>query len=93
MTLYATGAGLMNLAVADGTVVATTPLPVPVLPVQVFIGGQNADILYAGAAPQLVAGAIQINARVPTGIATGNAPVVLTVGAAMSQNGCTVAIR
>ena len=83
----------MNPAVSDGTIVSSSPLPAPVLPIKITIGGQNADILYAGAAPQLVAGAIQINARVPSGIATGNAPVALFVGTTVSLDGTTISIR
>ena len=43
------------------------PLRVPVLPVKVSIDNQPADVLYAGAAPGLVQGVIQINVRVPAG--------------------------
>ena len=93
VVLYATGAGALNPAVPDGTIVSSAPLPAPVLPVLVTIGGQNANILYAGSAPQFVAGAIQINAQIPTGIAPGSAAVVLTVGTFSSPNGCTIAVR
>jgi len=93
VVLYATGVGVLNPTVPDGTIVSSTPLPVPVSPIQVTIGGQAATILYAGAAPGLVAGAIQINARIPTGIPTGNAPVVLFSGTAGSSGNCTVAVQ
>lgn len=93
VVLYATGAGALNPAAPDGTIVSSTPLPAPVLPVQVTIGGQSANVLYAGSAPQFVAGAIQINAQIPTGIAAGTTAVVLTVGTFSSPNGCTIAVR
>jgi uncharacterized protein (TIGR03437 family) len=93
VVLYATGAGTLNPAVPDGTIVTSTSLPAPMLPVGVTINGQKADIVYAGAAPQLVAGMIQINARVPTGITAGDAAVVVTVGTASSPSGCTIAVR
>ena len=51
------------------------------------------DIAYAGAAPQNVAGVLQVTAKVPLTAASGNIPVVLTVGAQSSQPGVTVAVR
>jgi len=93
IVLFATGAGVMNPAVADGTLVTSTQLPAPVLPTQVSIGGQNAQVLYAGAAPTLIAGVIQINARIPASIATGNVPVVWTIGNTTSPSGCTVSVH
>jgi uncharacterized protein (TIGR03437 family) len=47
----------------------------------VTIGGQPAEVLYAGAAPGLVSGVMQLNVRVPPNAATGGAvPVVIQVG-------------
>jgi uncharacterized protein (TIGR03437 family) len=68
-------------------------LPMPRLPVTATIGGQPADILYAGSAPGLPAGALQVNARIPEGTASGTAAIVLKVGDASSQTGVTVAIQ
>jgi uncharacterized protein (TIGR03437 family) len=68
---------------------------VPLLqPVAVTVGGQPATVLYAGAAPGLVAGVLQINIQLPTGVGAGNQPVVVTIGGITStQTGLTVAIR
>jgi uncharacterized protein (TIGR03437 family) len=63
----------------DGFISLTTSPP-PAGPVSLTIGGQHAQILYAGAAPYAVPGVIQINATVPTGIGSGAQPVVLTIG-------------
>jgi uncharacterized protein (TIGR03437 family) len=49
VVFYATGAGQTNPAGVDG--LAAVPLPAPVGKVSVAIGGANASILYAGAAP------------------------------------------
>ena len=58
------------------------------------IGGIEAGVLYAGAAPGLLAGVLQVNARVPVEVASGDkAPVVPTVGSASSQAGVTMAVR
>ncbi len=56
------------------------------------IGGAAAAMLYAGPAPGF-AGLMQINARVPLGIAPGDEPVVLNVGGAVSQAGVTLAVK
>jgi uncharacterized protein (TIGR03437 family) len=92
VTLYATGDGVEDPAAADGKP-AAQPLSKPTLPVTLTIGGFPADILFAGAAPGF-AGLLQINARVPGGLAaTGSVPVVLRIGTASSQNGVTLAVR
>ena len=54
-------------------------------PVAVSIGGNAAEVLYAGAAPGF-AGLMQINARVPASLA-GSLAVVLTVGAVSTAPG------
>jgi uncharacterized protein (TIGR03437 family) len=89
VTLYATGAGQTNPPGQDG-VPATVPLPIPVLPVSVTIGGTNAQVQYAGAAPRLVAGMMQVNVFIPTGLTPGPVPVVLQVGSSSSPNGVTI---
>jgi uncharacterized protein (TIGR03437 family) len=69
------------------------PLPKPVAPVAVTIGGQVAVVQYAGQAPNVVAGVMQINAQIPSGIQAGNAvPVVVQVGSVSTQAGVTVAV-
>ena len=78
----------------DGKPALTTPLPTPVARVTVTIGGVGAEVVYAGAAPQYVAGLLQVNARVPAAVTPGDAvPLVLTVGSASSRDGVTVAVR
>ena len=81
--IYATGAGLMNPDAATGQI-ATEPVSKPALPVSVSIGGVEARVEFAGAAPNIVMGVVQINVRVPMGVVSGNLPVVLTVGSASS---------
>jgi uncharacterized protein (TIGR03437 family) len=68
-------------------------LPLPVLqPVTVTIGGKPASTNYAGGAPGIVQGVMQINAQIPSGLPAGNAAVVVTVGTTQSQPGVTVAV-
>jgi uncharacterized protein (TIGR03437 family) len=91
--LYATGEGQTTPAGIDGLLANGPTYPKPSLPVSVTIGGIAADVLYAGAAPTFVAGVMQMNVRVPAGLASGPQPVQLTVGNASSQQLITVAVR
>jgi len=90
--LYGTGEGRVSNVPGDGTLVGL-PLPAPVLPVRVTVAGRECNVLYAGAAPGLVAGLFQINAELPPNVPSGNQPVVVTVGTTSSQSGLTVAVR
>jgi uncharacterized protein (TIGR03437 family) len=93
VVFYATGGGQTNPAGVDGSL-AAVPLPSPVGKVSVTIGGANAAIQYAGAAPGLVAGLLQINVQVPAGLpSSAPAALVLNIGGSSSQSGCTVAIK
>ncbi len=79
MVLYATGEGLTEPVVEDGLVLGSM-LPKPRLPVSIefsasscnnyyycyYYGGPvSAEVLYAGGAPGLVAGVLQVNVRIP----------------------------
>ena len=77
---------------ADGLITGSV-LRRPLQDVRLTIGGQAAEVLYAGSAPGLVSGVLQVNARVPQGIAAGNAAVILIVGGAASQAGVTLAVE
>jgi uncharacterized protein (TIGR03437 family) len=91
--LYITGAGQTNPPGADG-VLNAPPLPLPVADVKVTIGGQPANVNFAGGAPGLVAGVLQVNAQIPAGTAAGNAvPIVVQVGTSSSQPGVTIAVN
>ena len=93
--LYATGAGQTNPGGADGALALDYQhLPAPVLPVRVFVGGVEADVVYAGAAPGAVAGLLQVDIKIPDGAPTGAAvPIILQVGTFRSPDGVTIAIR
>jgi uncharacterized protein (TIGR03437 family) len=91
VSLYVTGAGQTNPGGSDGHL-AAVPLPLPVLPVTVTIGGKAAATNYAGAAPGSVEGVMQVNAQIPSGLAAGNVAVVVQVGTSSTQPGVTVAV-
>jgi uncharacterized protein (TIGR03437 family) len=92
VVLFGTGQGLTSPDFPEDEI-ASDPLPEPVDPVTVTIGGKQAEILYAGAAPGL-AGVMQINIRLPRGIDTSNSvPVSVKIGASSSQLGVTLSLR
>ena len=93
MVLYGTGEGRTVPASVDGKIALNAPFARPELPVNVSIGGQRVDVLYAGAAPGLVAGVLQLNVRVPEAIAAGNQAVVVRIGERTSQAGLTIAVK
>ncbi len=91
VVFYATGEGQTSPGGVDGIITGST-LSRPLLPVKVEIGGRSAEVLYAGSAPGIVAGVMQVNVRVPAMSASNTAAVTLTVGTQASQAGVTMAV-
>ncbi len=92
IVLYATGEGQTGPFGVSGKL-AFDYYPKPQLPVSVTINGQAAEVIYAGAAPNLIAGFMQVNVLIPETISTiGNVPVVITVGDASSQEQVTISV-
>jgi uncharacterized protein (TIGR03437 family) len=94
VTFLATGAGQWAPAGIDGAIVSAGDLPRPVLPVLAQVGGQPAEVQYAGGAPGIVQGVVQVNLQIPAASPTGAAvPLVLQVGDSVSQPGITLAVQ
>ena len=95
VSIYATGEGVLTPAVATGSMSGPSlPLPKPVANVSVTIGGQPAAISYAGEAPTLVSGVLQVNVTIPNNINSQNQLVVLTIGNnTTKQQAITVAVQ
>jgi len=92
--IFATGQGQTLPPGVDGLIEPLVlPLPGVIPAPAVEIGGLPANIAYIGAAPGLVAGALQINAVIPDGVTSGAAPVVVFVGVNGSQPGITVQVQ
>jgi uncharacterized protein (TIGR03437 family) len=90
--IYATGGGQTTPASSTG-VVAAGPENLLVMPV-VQIGGVNAQVIYAGAAPGEVDGVVQLNVLIPAPLTPGGAlPVVISIGGVNSQTGATIAVN
>jgi len=96
ISLYITGAGQTNPASVDGQPggdgTPGKPFSLPLVPISVTIGGKSAVVQFAGDAPGVVAGVMQVNAVVPAGLPAGPAPVVVQAGAASSQSGVTISV-
>lgn len=93
VSLWMTGAGGMTTYVADGSLgPLSPPFPVPALNVSAWIAGSQAPVLYAGQAPALVAGMIQVNLQIPLDATAGSAmPIWVKVGYFVSPS-VTIAI-
>jgi uncharacterized protein (TIGR03437 family) len=66
--------------------------PAPVQPILVSTGGQ-ALYTYAGEAPGMVAGVMQLNVQIPAGGPSGAMEVLVSIGGVSSQNSITVSIQ
>jgi len=96
ISIYATGEGQIVPAGTTGCVTpGVQPFPKPVAtPINVTIGNLPASVSYAGEAPTLVCGVMQINAAIPASVGSGPQPIVLTVGTASNtQQNITVAVQ
>lgn len=93
ISVFLTGAGRMNPPQLDGSLgPLTAPFPVPILGVGSSIG----QVLYAGAAPGLVAGVVQVNIQISNDVSPGaNVPIMLFIGdfASGLTGDTTVAVR
>jgi len=90
--MYATGEGQTNPPGVDGAVIGRI-LRSPVLTPTLTIGGQNAQVIYAGSVPDSISGVMQVEALIPANAPTGAAAVVLTIGGNSSQSGATIAVK
>jgi uncharacterized protein (TIGR03437 family) len=88
---YLTGAGAVTPQPADGAAAGSSPLSEVTSAVTATIGGQTAQVSFAGLAPSFV-GLWQVNVVVPSGLTTaGNFPLVVTVGG-QSSNSASVSV-
>ncbi len=93
ISIFASGAGTMDPPAADGAISQGTEQR-PIFPVSVRIGGLDAEVLYAGSAPGLIAGVLQVNCKIPADVVVGPAvEIVLTVGDVPSPAGTTLSIE
>jgi uncharacterized protein (TIGR03437 family) len=96
--VYLTGEGQTNPPSVTGAITTVTlpppqVTPAPLLAVGVTINGQPASYVYAGEAPGLVAGMMQLNVQIPANAPSGDLPIKVSIGGNISQNGVTVSVR
>jgi uncharacterized protein (TIGR03437 family) len=92
IAVYGTGLGPLQVAGADGQLAEDAVSTV--LPVTATVGGIPAEVTYAGAAPGLVTGVMQVNLRIPNEVMPGPAaPILLSVGSAATPAGVTVSVE
>jgi uncharacterized protein (TIGR03437 family) len=85
LILYATGEGQTSPGGVDGKLApATTPEPMPLNAVTATVNGIPANINYAGAAPGFVAGVMQVNLQIPSGVLSGTANVQIITNTLLS---------
>jgi uncharacterized protein (TIGR03437 family) len=102
VALYGTGGGWTDHYGLEGTIVGTSP-PQLVEHVAAELSSAvpedgadavEAEVVYAGAAPGFVQGAMQINIRIPAAAAVGDkVPLWVQIGSASTQPGITIAVR
>ena len=72
--------------------------PAPLLPIEIWIGNQPglywpAVYTYAGEAPGMAAGLMQLNLQIPTGVPSGTLSILVYVGGSISQSSITVTVQ
>lgn len=96
VAVYMTGEGQTAPAGVNGAITPSdgSGLKKPVLTVTATVGGLTATVLYAGAAPGILSGVMQVNVQIPAAASSGAAiPLVISVGNTPTQSGVTVAVQ
>jgi uncharacterized protein (TIGR03437 family) len=90
--VFGTGFGGLDPTPLDGETAASPAATVS--PVSAVIDGVPAEVTYAGAAPGLIFGLVQIDVRVPEDLAANSqASLSLSIAGQSTQPGVTVSIR
>jgi uncharacterized protein (TIGR03437 family) len=82
-TAYLTGQGTLDLPIPSGSAAPQDPLIGAVASISATVGGQNAEVTFAGMTPGLV-GVFQVNLRIPA-LAAGDYPLAVGIGTATSN--------
>jgi len=85
IAIYITGQGLVSPPVDDGATPSSDTVPVPQQAVSITVGGipVATPFAYLGI-PVWSVGVTQINFKIPSGVAPGPQPIVVTVGGTSS---------
>ncbi|HLM99045.1 MAG TPA: putative Ig domain-containing protein [Bryobacteraceae bacterium] len=96
ISIYATGLGATNVDVAPGAPAPSDPLAEVVAPVDVLLGGDAAEVTFAGLVPGYT-GLYVVNAKIPASASIGPAiPLLIAVhlpdGTVVKSNVVTIAV-
>ena len=92
ISVFGTGFGAVTPAIAQGTPPSSTTLSTVNAPVTATIGGQSAEVQFAGAAPGLT-GVYQVNVKVPDSLRSGSSKLEIIAGGVSTQDNVTVQIQ
>jgi uncharacterized protein (TIGR03437 family) len=91
--VYGTGGGITSPLGVDGAITPAILYPYP-LAWSAVVGGVTARVIYAGGAPGLISGAMQVNVQIPDGAPSGSSvPLVILIGGVPTQANISVAIQ
>src|SRR5207302_6082836 len=101
VAVYMTGEGVTTPASLDGALALTngTTLNKPQLVVSATVAGVPATVEYAGSAPLIIYGVMQVNVRLPANTPSGAQPIVIRLGTSTTavsfstQPGVTVTVQ
>ena len=101
--MYGTGAGVTNPPSVDGgiaPILSPEAMPKPAARVTVQLNGYSTpafgEVLYAGSAPGLINGLIQLNVRLPNFAPSptlGPVGLSITIGDSPRENQATISVR
>jgi uncharacterized protein (TIGR03437 family) len=93
VSVYATGGGVIP-GVQEGVLATTAQgLDLTNVSVTATVGGAAAQVQYAGVAPTIVVGVMQLNVKIPPGVSGNALPVTISIGGITSPAGPTMAVR
>ena len=90
VTVYLTGQGAVDPPVLTGAAPPTGAFSVPLAPIQAWVGGQPAQVAFAGLAPGFV-GLLQMNIVIPD-VPDGEQPFDVTIGG-VAANRTVLSVR
>ncbi len=92
LSLWVTGVADASAPGFDPAAIATEAIQLS-FPIQVFIGGVEQSVVYAGTAPGMLEAVTQINIQIVPGTPSGPQPVLIVVGAEESPTTTTVTVE
>ena len=91
LILFGTGGGALESPLGDGEV-ATEAIPLDGT-VEIFVGGVQADVTYAGTSPGQIGALTQFNIELSPGTPSGQQPIKLVVNGVESKQKATIAVK